>query len=269
MTEPIIEAINITKSFHVGGVDVPILKKVSLSVAPGDFLIIFGPSGCGKSTLLHTILGLEEPESGQIIFMGGDLYKKVKRTMIIEPSTNRKFIKSVDPVAEDERSDIRKKHVGMVYQQPNWIKSLTVSENVAFPLQLLGRPKAECLAKATELLKTVSMLEHATYFPTELSSGQQQRIALARALVTNPEVIIADEPTGNLDYESGQALMQLLTHLNTELKKTILMVTHDLEYLKFAKTAVKMFNGEVVGVYHDGEKGKLAQEIKGKEKRGV
>lgn len=268
MSEPIIDVQKITKSFHVGGNDVLVLKNVSLSVTPSDFLIIFGPSGCGKSTLLHTILGLEEPDSGQIIFMGSDLYKKVKHTMAVEPSTLRKFIKSVDPVAEDERSDIRKKHIGMVYQQPNWIKSLTVLENVAFPLQLLGKPKAECTEKATDLLKTVGMSEHAGYFPTELSSGQQQRIALARALVTNPEVIIADEPTGNLDYESGQDLMQLLTRLNTELKKTVLMVTHDLEYLKFAKTAVKLFNGEVVGVYHDGEKGKLAAEIKGKEKRG-
>lgn len=269
MTEPIIIAENITKSFHVGGSDVQVLKKVSLSVAQGDFLIIFGPSGCGKSTLLHTILGLEEPDSGQVIFMGSDLYKKVKRTMIVEPSTLHKFIKSIDPVEEDQRSDIRKKHIGMVYQQSNWIKSLNVVENVAFPLQLLGKPKLECLAKATELLKTVNMLDHATYFPTELSSGQQQQIALARALVTDPEVIIADEPTGNLDYESGQSLMQLLTRLNTELKETILMVTHDLEYLKFAKTVVKMFNGEVVGVYHDGEKGKLAMEIKGKEELGV
>lgn len=268
METPIIDVQNINKSFHVGGVDVPILKHVSLSVASGDFLIIFGPSGCGKSTLLHTILGLEEPDSGQIIFMGNDLYKRVKRTMIVEPSTNRKFIKSVDPVAEDERSDIRKRHIGMVYQQPLWVKSLTVAENIAFPLQLLGKPKAEGFAKAGELLRMVGVTDRENYVPTELSSGEQQRVALARALVTNPEVIIADEPTGNLDYENGQNLMQLLTDLNTRLHKTVLMVTHDLEYLKFAKTAVKLFNGEVSGVYHDGEKGKLAAEIKGKEKRG-
>ena len=263
-TPPIISITNISKSFHVGGNDVPVLKHVSLEVTTGDFLIIFGPSGCGKSTLLHTILGLEEPNEGQIALMGKDLYKHVTRTMITEPTTRRYFIKSVNPVAEDERSDIRKHAIGMVYQQPNWIKSLTVAENVAFPLQLLGHSKPESLEKSLALLQTVQMTDYAGYIPTELSSGQQQKVALARALVTNPEIIIADEPTGNLDYESGQELMQILTKFNTTLHKTILMVTHDLEYLKFAKTAVRMFNGEIVGTYKDGEKGKLAEEVKGK-----
>jgi len=264
MTTPIISIENVSKSFHVGNVDIPVLKKVTFDVAPGDFVIIFGPSGCGKSTLLHTILGLEPPNQGTILFLGDNLYERVNRTMVVEPSTLRHFIKNTYTIDEDERSEIRKRHIGMVYQQANWIKALTVAENIALPFQLLEHAKSEALTKALELLGTMNMTAWANYIPSELSSGQQQKIALLRALVTDPEVIIADEPTGNLDYESGQELMQVLSKMNTMLHKTILMVTHDLEYLKFAKIAVKMFNGEIAGVYKDGEKGALLQEVKGK-----
>jgi len=234
---------NVFKSYHVGDQDVPVLKNITLEIAEGDFMIIFGPSGCGKSTLLHTILGLEGPTRGSVYFNGKNLY---------------------EGLSEDDRSDFRKEHTGIVYQQPNWIRSLTVVENIAFPLQLLGENRYKAVEKAVEVLKMVEMINWAGYIPTELSSGQQQRVALARALVTNPEVIITDEPTGNLDYESGQGLMKLLTTLNKEHKKTILMVTHDLEYLKYARTAVKMFNGSIVGVYENKDKDKLLSEIKGK-----
>ncbi|MDZ7586442.1 MAG: ABC transporter ATP-binding protein, partial [Patescibacteria group bacterium] len=223
-------------------------KDISLEVKSSEFCVIFGPSGCGKSTLLHTILGLEAPSKGTCIFLSKNLY---------------------DGMDEDQRSDFRKNHVGMVYQQPNWIKSLTVLENMAFPLILMGKPKAEYLEKAEEILKAVAMSDWVSYAPTELSSGQQQKIALARALVTSPEVIIADEPTGNLDFESGQELMQLLVKLNKEQEKTILMVTHDLEYLKFAKTVVRMFNGTIVEEYDEKNKEKLMQEIKGKRGNGT
>lgn len=247
MTNAVIHVQNVSKSFHVGVQDVPVLKDISFEVNPSDFCVIFGPSGCGKSTLLHTILGLENPSKGSCIFLTKNLY---------------------DGMDEDQRSDFRKNHVGMVYQQPNWIKSLTVLENVAFPLILMGKPKADNLEKAGEILKAVAMSDWASYSPAELSSGQQQKVALARALVTNPEVIIADEPTGNLDFESGQELMGLLVKLNKEQEKTILMVTHDLEYLKFAKTVVKMFNGTIVEEYAEKNKEKLIQEIKGKRGNG-
>lgn len=253
----IIKVDNISKNFKTGLGDVSVLKHISLEIESGDFVIIFGPSGCGKSTLLHTVLGLEEPTSGKVYFLGKNLYE---RTKFSEDKENN----SAD---EDERSDIRKKYVGMVYQQPNWIKSLTVLENVAFPLLLLGHPKEESIQKASIILTTMMLNEYSGYIPTELSSGQQQRVALARAIVTDPEVIIADEPTGNLDYEAGQSLMALLTDLNKSQNKTILMVTHDLEYLEFAQTTVKMFNGEIVGVYGVGDKRKLLSEIRGK--RGI
>jgi len=242
MSTPIIKVENISKSFHVGAGDVPVLKNITFEVTPDDFLIIFCPFGCGKSTLLHTILGLEAPNKGDCIFLSKNLYS----------------------MTEDERSDFRKSHIGMVYQQPNWIRSLTVVENVAFPLVLMGKPKAEDLDKAKKMLEAVAMTDWAGYIPTELSSGQQQKVSLARALITNPEVIIADEPTGNLDFESGQELMELLVKLNKEQEKTILMVTHDLEYLKFAKNVVRMFNGTIAGEYDEKTKGKLLSEIHGK-----
>lgn len=243
MTNSVIHIKDVSKSFHVGTGDVEVLKGVSFEIRSDDFVIIFGPSGCGKSTLLHTMLGLEAPTKGSIEFLGRNLYENT---------------------SEDERSEFRKIHVGMVYQQPNWIKSLTVLENIAFPLLLLGQERAQTLERAKIILHTIEMTDWAHYIPTELSSGQQQRVALARALVTNPEVIIADEPTGNLDYEHGQELMQLLTRLNKTENKTIVMVTHDLEYLKFAKTAIRMFNGQIVGDYEEKDKHKLMTEVKSK-----
>ncbi|MEI8067487.1 MAG: ABC transporter ATP-binding protein [Candidatus Shapirobacteria bacterium] len=230
MIESIVQIKNIFKTFRVGTQDVPVLKDISFNVKKGDFLVIYGPSGCGKSTLLHTILGLEAPTKGTIIFLGKDLYKDSYGEDRIE----------------DDRTDFRKNHIGMVYQQANWIKSLTVLENIIFPLSLLGMDKLKREEMAKNALKTMEMLAWANYSPSELSSGQQQKVALARALVTNPEVIIADEPTGNLDFESGQELMSLLTDLSNNEGKTIIMVTHDLEYLKYAKSTVRMLNGQVV-----------------------
>lgn len=237
----IIEVKDLNKSFTVGVQQVPVLKDVSFSVETGGFSIIFGPSGCGKSTLLHTVLGLEEPTSGSVVFLGQNLY-------------------SDGFVSEDDRSQFRKEHIGMVYQQPNWIKALTVVENVAFPLSLLGGDKIAGIQKAAQILQSIGMAAWANYKPSELSSGQQQKIALARALITNPEVIIADEPTGNLDFESGQELMKILSDLNSQ-GKTVIMVTHDLEYLKYAKEALQMFDGSIIKKFADGDKEKLLKTI--------
>lgn len=232
MKDIIIKIHDLSKSFLVGNQKVPVLKGINFEIKADDFLIIFGPSGCGKSTLLHTILGLENPSSGYISYMGKDIYEKAMER----------------PTSEDERSDFRKENIGMVYQQANWIKSLNVLENVAFPLMLIGIKKEEREKKAREILTDVGMINWANYLPMQLSSGQQQKVSLGRALISNPRIIIADEPTGNLDFDSGQELMKLLTKLNKEMKKTIVMVTHDLEYLKFAKTTVKMFDGKITEI---------------------
>jgi putative ABC transport system ATP-binding protein len=220
----IIEAHNINKIFHVKSQDVLVLSEVSLSVNKGDFLVLFGPSGCGKSTLLHILLGLEPPTSGWVDFLGKSLY---------------------DEMDEDSRTEFRKVHIGMVFQQPNWIKALSVKNNIIFALRLSGCLVKETEEKAMAILETVGMEQWADYFPTELSSGQQQRVSLARAMVTNPDILIADEPTGNLDFKSGQELMTILSRLNKE-GKTIIMVTHDLEYLSFANRAISMFDGKII-----------------------
>lgn len=246
--ETVIEVKNLTKAFRVGIQDVIVLKDISFTVPKTEFLVIFGPSGCGKSTLLHSIIGLEVPTKGSISILNTDMYWNKD---------------------EDFRSDFRKKHIGMVYQQPNWIKSLTVLENVAFPLLLLGQEKEESLFTADKMLRGVGMGNWAHYMPSELSSGQQQKVALTRALITDPEVVIADEPTGNLDFESGQELMVLLSDLNKKSKRTIIMVTHDLEYLQYASNIIKMLDGEVVeNTLSNGFKNSIISKSNGKKTNG-
>lgn len=226
MTQPtIISTRDLDKTFSVKSSRVPVLKGVNVEIKKGEFIIITGPSGCGKSTLLHILLGLEPPSSGSVSFLGHNLYHTL---------------------TEDERTEVRKKDVGMVYQQPNWIKAFTVLENVMFALRINGQPHQKAKEKALAVLTMVGMQEWQDYIPMELSSGQQQKVALARAVVTNPQIIIADEPTGNLDFKSGQELMTLLRNLNRE-GRTIIMVTHDLEYMTFASRSLVMFDGQIVG----------------------
>ena len=239
--QTLIEVKNLFKSFKVGIKDVEVIKGITANIEFGDFTLIFGPSGCGKSTLLHMLLGLEPPTQGTVSFLGVDIYDKTD---------------------EDARSDFRKKHLGMIYQQANWIKALTVLENVAFPLMLLSIDKPRAMSKARELLKQLQMEDWANYKPTELSGGQQQRVALARALINNPDILIADEPTGNLDYASGEMIMQLFDKLNKETGKTIIMVTHDLEYLKYAKGVIRMLDGTITGIFNESNKEQVYDDIK-------
>lgn len=233
--KPIIEIEKVNKIFRVKSQDVLVLKDINVTINDGDFTIIFGPSGCGKSTLLHIILGLEEQTSGKAVFLNRNIYD----------------------YDEDERSEFRKRNIGMIYQQPNWIRSLSVIENVAFVSSMSGANKIIAQKKAREMLELVGMLEWADYFPSELSSGQQQKISLARALITDPKVIIADEPTGNLDHRSGIDLMNLFQKLSKE-GKTIIMVTHDINNIDYANSVIQMFDGRVVKV-HDLFKNKSAE----------
>jgi len=220
---PLLAVNDLYKSFPVGNQQVPVLKGINLAVWPGDFVILFGPSGCGKSTLLHTALGLEPPTKGKVLVEGKDFYQH----------------------DEDHRSAYRKHKIGMIYQQPLWVRALNVLDNVAFPLFLLGIAEETARQKARASLKSVGMEDWAEYWPTELSSGQQQKVSLARALVINPILIAADEPTGNLDTVSGQELMETFLRLNQE-GKTIMMITHDLEYLKYASRIFHMVDGKIV-----------------------
>jgi len=219
----LIQIQQLTKSFMVGETTVQILHGINLEIRKGEFVIIFGPSGCGKSTLLHTILGLEHPTEGKVLMGGHDYYA----------------------MNEDERGLYRRHNVGMIYQQSLWINSLKVNENVGFPLQLLGYDEDKIDAKVKEVLTIVGMLKWYDYTPTELSSGQQQKINLARALIIDPLIIVADEPTGNLDTVSGRELLETFMKLR-EMQKTIIMVTHDLEYLKYATKIYHMVDGIIV-----------------------
>lgn len=245
MPTPLIELENVHKSFMVGSQQVPILTDVSFTINQGDFVIILGPSGCGKSTILHILLGLEYPTTGVVKIEGSDFYASG---------------------LEDDRTNFRKHNIGMIFQKPNWIQALNVLDNVMFPLTLLDTDKITALTKAHEKLDTVGMVQWSQYIPSELSSGQQQKVSLARSIVTDPKIIVADEPTGNLDYDSGAALMELMVKLNED-GRTIIMVTHDLEYLKYAKTAIQVFNGQIMGTFRGHEKEKLLAGIK--LKRGV
>lgn len=244
--ESLIKVENLRKSFRVGEQDIEVLKGLNFEIPYEDFTIVFGPSGCGKSTLLHILLGLEEPSDGSVKYFDIELY---------------------GGSVEDQRAHFRKQHIGMVYQQPNWVKSLNVVENVAFPLWLLGRDKGTAEKKAMEQLDRVKMAGWAKYIPTELSSGQQQRVALARSLINNPEIIIADEPTGNLDYKSGQEAMSIFRDINKDSKKTVIMVTHDLEYIKYAKSVLQMLDGQILGYFAGKEKEEIQKGLQFK--RGV
>ena len=217
------------KSFLVGKRRVKVLKNISVTFYKGELAIIFGPSGCGKSTLLHTMLGLEEPDRGKVFLKGKSLYY----------------------LDEDGRSVWRRLHVGIVFQQSNWVKSLNVLENVGYPLYLTDLSQEEIDKRAREVLVMVGMEKMEKKRPMDLSGGEQQRVSLARALIIDPDIIVADEPTGNLDSKSSQELIKLLMKLNQEMRKTIVMVTHDASFLPLANRRVSMKDGKIVGDEHE------------------
>jgi putative ABC transport system ATP-binding protein len=220
---PIISIRNVDKTFDVGKGKVNVLKNIDVDIFPGEFVIIFGPSGCGKSTLLNTIVGLEKPTDGKVIVQKEDFYE----------------------MDGDERAKFRRDFFGTIYQQSNWVKSLNVVENVALPLCIAGASEGKSIKRAMRLLELFRLEEFAKNIPTELSGGQQQRVTVTRALVSNPAVLIADEPTGNLDSVSADDLMYVLQFLNSESKRTIIMVTHNPDYEKYASKVIRMEDGKV------------------------
>jgi len=242
-SKTLLETVNLRKSFTTTGGVVEVLKGINIKINHGDFAIIFGPSGCGKSTMLHCLLGLEKPTDGKILVEGEDFYD----------------------MSEDDRALLRRHKIGMIYQQSLWIGSLNVYDNITFPLHLLDYDEAIIKQKAAESLALVGLDKWANYRPTELSSGQQQKISLARSLMTEPLLIVADEPTGNLDTVSGRELLETFMKL-VEKGKTIIMVTHDLEYLKYATKIFHVVDGEIVEEYSP--KKKMTQNFAGKKEIG-
>ncbi|PJA86770.1 MAG: ABC transporter ATP-binding protein [Candidatus Moranbacteria bacterium CG_4_9_14_3_um_filter_42_9] len=220
----IIKVAGVKKGFTVGSRILPILYGIDFEIQKGEFALLIGPSGCGKSTLLHIIYGLEEPSEGKIIMDNHDIWSYTK----------------------DWRADFRNKNIGFIPQQPFWIKSLSVLENIAIPAVISGKSFHSALPKAAELIELVGMKEWADHRPYDLSGGQQQRIALARALLLDPHIIIADEPTGNLDQKAGEELMNLLSDINKKFALTILMVTHNHEQYKYGSRIISMLDGKMI-----------------------
>lgn len=219
----LIDVKNLLKIFKIDSGPVTVLRDINFKVKQGSFTIIFGPSGSGKSTLMNVLSGLEPPTNGNVKIAGQDIYQ----------------------LTADLRSNFRGNVMGIVHQVNYWIKSLNVIENVAMPLYLSGSYKAPALRIAGESLKQVGMEEYANYYPTVLSGGQQQRVSMARALVAFPQLIMTDEPTGNLDSKNGKLIIDLLVKFNRELKRTVILVTHNIEYLPLSDNQLYIFDGRV------------------------
>ena len=214
---------NLSKSFRTEEVETVALDKVSFEVKDGEFVAIMGPSGCGKSTLLNILGLLDNPTSGK--YWLGD--------------------REVQDLKEKERTDVRKGEIGFVFQSFNLIDELNVEENIELPLTYLGVPRAERKKRVQDIMKRMAISHRAKHFPHQLSGGQQQRVAIARAVVFNPKMILADEPTGNLDSKNGAEVMSLLTELNQE-GTTIVMVTHNEHDAKMAHRIIRLFDGHIV-----------------------
>lgn len=207
MSDILIDVAGVSKSFGTGENETKVLKDISFQVREGEFVSIMGPSGCGKSTLLYLIGGLDVPKAGQIHVCGEDISHLSDKVM----------------------SRMRRREIGFIFQFYNLVPNLTVEENILLPVTMDGQ-KTSLYAKRLEaILKVVGLYEKRNFYPTELSGGQQQRTAIARALIMNPKVLLADEPTGNLDRKSGDEVMKLFQRLNRETGITVLQVTHSEE----------------------------------------
>jgi putative ABC transport system ATP-binding protein len=223
MTSPLIRINDLTKHYQMGGTTVRALDGVSLDIQPHTFTVVMGPSGSGKSSLLYLLGGLDHSTSGQISISDERL----------------------DQMDENALALFRRRTLGFIFQSYNLIPSMNALENVAFPMQFTGIPIAERGKRAHQLLEQVGLADRAHHRPTELSGGQQQRVAVARALVNNPSLILADEPTGNLDTASGVTIMQLLSELHRA-GRTVLVVTHDPRMTRFATHKIFLLDGHVV-----------------------
>jgi len=222
MPETVIQAENLTKIYKSGNKELVVLDNVSFSAEQGTSLSIIGPSGSGKTTLLGLCAGLDVPTSGNISLMGFKL--------------NR--------MDEDDRAYVRNQFVGFVFQNFQLLSTLTALENVMIPLELRGEKNAE--SRASELLDRVGLVDRMHHYPSQLSGGEQQRVAMARAFINSPKILFADEPTGNLDEENADHVTDLLFTLNREEKTTLVLVTHNLELAKKTERVLQMKGGKII-----------------------
>ena len=218
-----IKTTNLQKIFRTEDVETWALHDVTLEIKEGEFVAIMGPSGCGKSTLLNILGLLDNPSNGTYELNGVEVSK----------------------YSEAERTNLRKGVIGFVFQSFNLIDELNVYENIELPLLYMGVPKEERKKRVEEAMKRMDIAHRVKHFPQQLSGGQQQRVAIARAVVANPKIILADEPTGNLDSKNGKEVMDLLTQLNKE-GTTVVMVTHSQHDAGYATRTINLFDGQVV-----------------------
>jgi putative ABC transport system ATP-binding protein len=221
MGAPIVQVRNVSKRFTRDGFEVVALDDVDLELAEGDFLALMGPSGSGKSTLLNLLAGIDRVTEGQVMVLGTDLAR----------------------LNESQLASWRNAHIGYIFQTFNLVPVLTAFENVELPLLLTKLSKAERKKNVETALELVGLTDRMHHQPKQLSGGQEQRVAIARAIVTDPDLILADEPTGNLDARSGEEILQILSTLNREMNKTIMLVTHDPHAASFAKQEMHLEKG--------------------------
>ncbi|QBR51335.1 lipoprotein-releasing ABC transporter ATP-binding protein LolD [Erwinia sp. QL-Z3] len=226
MSNPILLQCNdLCKRYQEGSVQTDVLRNVSFSVAPGEMMAIVGSSGSGKSTLMHLLGGLDTPTSGDVVFNG----------------------KSLNGMSTSAKAELRNRELGFIYQFHHLLPDFTAMENVAMPLLIGKVGKAEAEAKAMEMLTAVGLDKRAKHRPSELSGGERQRVAIARALVNNPRLVLADEPTGNLDARNADAIFDLLGELNVRQGTAFLVVTHDLHLAKRLNRQMEMRDGQLSG----------------------
>lgn len=224
MAEPLIKLENVWKIYQLGEVELTVLKGISLEVFPGAFVTIMGPSGSGKSTLLHIIGCLDIPTKGEVFLEG----------------------QNVAGLSEDELAQIRGQRVGFVFQQFNLLHNLNALENVMLPMIFQGVAENKRVDRAKKLLASINLGKRIFHRPGELSGGERQRVAIARALSNDPEIIVADEPTGNLDSTTGKMIMEILIDLHKKEKKTIVVVTHDPHIAEYTEEVINIKDGQIV-----------------------
>ncbi|WIO73737.1 ABC transporter ATP-binding protein [Porticoccaceae bacterium LTM1] len=226
---------NLVKRFTTDEVETSALNGINLTIKEGEFVAVMGPSGCGKSTLLNIVGMLDTPDDGSYVFNGEEIAH----------------------YNENQRANLRKNNLGFIFQSFNLIDELTVAENVDLALLYQGVPAKERKQRVTEVLEKMNIAHRAKHFPQQLSGGQQQRVAIARALVGKPKLILADEPTGNLDSKHGQEVMNMITELNNN-GTTVLMVTHSEEHAQYAHRIVRMLDGQILSESEDQKQTALA-----------
>jgi putative ABC transport system ATP-binding protein len=221
--EPMIKTAGLKKVFLTDEMETYALDDVSLSVARGEFVSIMGPSGCGKSTLMNLLGLLDSPSGGEYFLMDEE----------------------VSTYSEEKRARIRRGNIGFIFQSFNLVDELTVAENIELPLVYLQVPKKERRQKIQAVMEKINIAHRSRHFPQQLSGGQQQRVAVARAIVAGPQLILADEPTGNLESRHGDEVMNMILDLNRE-GTTVVMVTHSSEYARYSGRIIRLFDGKVV-----------------------